>query len=162
MNKIGEINLGVYAYLSDPGYDTSGACPHSIISTIPGEYCVYITRSKSKHPMIQGRISNIIAIHKDYIKRMNGRLPMDSHEDLNCGVDSGTCGIFNAVYYDDYHYDDGIDDDWYDEMVCQDCPEFRITDEYGAFSSSGLGDGWYPVYAEYENNKAYAVRIKFL
>jgi hypothetical protein len=155
--KIGTITLGEKTMLSDPCYGVEDTFCNVIIDTIAGEYNVYVTYTTSKWD--DKCITSIIAIHKDYIKKY--RTP-NNEENLSCAVDSGTCGIFNAVYYDDYHYDDGIDDDWYDEMVCQDCPEFRITDEYGAFSSSGLGDGWYPVYAEYENNKAYAVRIKFL
>jgi hypothetical protein len=161
MKKIGTITLGECAILSDPGYEIS-ASPLSIISTIEGEYNVYITRSKSKHKGLRNCISNIIAIHKDYVKVMNGRLPMDDSEDLNCGVDSGTCGIFDAGYYEEYHFEGKIDDDWFDRMVVQDCPEFLITDGQGAFSSSGNCDGWFPVFAEYKGTKAYAIRIKFL
>lgn len=161
MKKIGTISLGEETILSDPGYEIV-VSPLSIISTIPGEYNVYITRSKSKSDFFKDRISNIIAIHKDYVKVMKGTLPKDSHEDLNCGVDSGTCGIFDAGYYEDYHYEGGIDDDWFERMVIQGLPEFRITDGMGAFSSSGVGDGWYPVFAEYKGSRAYAIRIKFL
>lgn len=161
MKKIGTIYLGESAILSDPGYELV-ISPLSIINTIEGEYNVYITRSKSKDNWLANRISNIIAIHKDYVKVMNGRLPMDDSEDLTCGVDSGTCGIFDAGYYEDYHFEGGIDDDWFERMVIQGLPEFRITDGQGAFSSSGTGDGWYPIFAEYKGTKAYAIRIKFL
>lgn len=161
MKKIGTITLGECTILSDPGYEVA-ISPLSIINTIEGEYNVYITRSKSKDKWLTNRISNIIAIHKDYVKVMNGRLPMDDSEDLNCCVDSGTCGIFDAGYYEDYHFEGEIDEDWYERMVVQGLPEFRITDGQGAFSSSGTGDGWYPIFAEYKGTKAYAIRIKFL
>ena len=161
MKKIGTITLGEYAILSDPGYEIITS-PLSFIDTIEGEYNVYITRSKSKDKWLTNRISNIIAIHKDYVKVMNGRLPMDDHEDLNCGVDSGTCGIFDAAYYENYHFEGEIDENWYERMVIQGLPEHRITDGQGTFSSSGTGDGWYPVFAEYKGTKAYAIRIKFL
>lgn len=34
--------------------------------------------------------------------------------------------------------------------------------DMGVWSSSGCGDGQYPVYCEFEGDKAYAIRIKYL
>ena len=40
--------------------------------------------------------------------------------------------------------------------------EFNITDNLGVISRSGCGDGLYPVYADYKDGKAFALRVNFL
>lgn len=157
--RIGTITLSELTYLSDPcyGFESMG---NDVINTIPGDYYVYITRSENKSEWLQNRISSIIAIHKDYAKT-HKHYPNDDSEDLGCAVDSGTCGIFNAEYFEKYHTADDVNDEWYDEHVIQ-MGEFKITDGLGAICSSGCGDGWYPVFAEYKGDNAFAIRIKFL
>ena len=157
--KIGTISLTDLTYLSDPCYGTDTWC-NDVIRTIPGEYCVYITRSESKECFFKGRISNIIAVHKDYIKKLKV-YPKNDNNTLSCGVDSGTCGIFNAEYFEKYHDDLHADDDWYDQNVMT-MDEFKVTDGLGAMCSSGIGDGFYPAFAEYDGDNAFAIRIKFL
>jgi hypothetical protein len=155
--KIGTMQLGEIAFLSDPCYGTNsiGNCT---MQMIPGEYIVFITKSSAQ--WCEGRISSIYAVHKDFYKTFKKR-PSNDQESLFCAVDSGTCGIFSADYYEKYHDPNGVDDDWYEENVIG-MDKFKITDNQGAISSSGLGDGFYPVYAEYKDGKAFALRIKFL
>lgn len=155
--RIGTIKLGEIAFLSDPCYGTMSDW-NCTMEMIPGEYIVFITRTQAK--MIEGRISNLYVVHKDYYKTFKKR-PKDDNEMLRCAVDSGTCGIFSADYFEKYHDEDGVDDDWYDENVIQ-MDEFKITDEQGAICSSGLGDGLYPVFAEYKGKRAFALRINFI
>ena len=160
MKKIGEIYLTDLTFLSDPclGTEDVGNC---VIRTIPGYYDVYITRSQSREIGFTNRVSNIIAFHRDYGKAMKKRYPTDDSENLYCAVDSGTCGIFNANYYDEHHETNDVHDDWYEENVIK-MDDYCITDEMGAICSSGLGDGCYDVFAEYKEENAYALRIKFL
>jgi hypothetical protein len=80
---------------------------------------------------------------------------------LVCAVDSGTCGIFSAEYFEQFHNENDVNNDWYEENVIK-MDEFKITDEKGVISSSGLGDGLYSVFAEYKNGLAFALRIKFI
>jgi hypothetical protein len=158
--KIGVITLTDITYLSDPSYGTDCAY-NDVITTVPGEYNVYITRSESNDPFFKDRISNLIAVHKDYTKQLK-HFPNNDKYDFGCGVDSGTCGVFNAEYYEKFHDDLTADDDWYDQNVMT-MDDFKITDGLGAMCSSGVGDGYYPIYAEYTGtDEAYAIRIKFL
>jgi hypothetical protein len=155
--NIGTITLGEIAFLSDPCYGTISKW-NCTMEMIPGDYFVFITRTMTQ--TIQGRISSLYVVHKDFYKNFKKR-PSDDHERLRCAVDSGTCGIFNAEYFEQFHDKDGVDDNWYEENVIK-MDEFKITDGKGAISSTGLGDGLYPVYAEYKNGKAFALRIKYL
>ena len=157
--KIGTITLSDTTYLSDPCYGTDTWC-NDVIATIPGEYNVYITRSESKDGFFKDRITSLIAIHKDYVKFLK-RLPNNDKYTISCGVDSGTCGIFNGEYFEKHHDDLHANDDWYDQNVMT-MDDFKITDGLGAICSSGCGDGFYPAFAEYEGENAFAIRIKFL
>ena len=157
--KIGEIEIGEYAFLSDPCYGKYSA-HNSTIGTIKGVYNVFITRCESIDDFYKGRISNIYVIHKDYYKKDKTQ-PNDDKENLHCFVDSGTCGIFDAEYFEKFHTDDDVDDDWYEKFVIN-MDDYIITEGKGAISSSGIGDGCYKVYAKYDKGNAYAIRIKFL
>lgn len=155
--NIGTITLGEIAFLSDPCYGTISKW-NCTMEMIPGDYFVFITRTMTQ--MIQGSISSLYVVHKDFYKNFKKR-PSDDHERLRCAVDSGTCGIFSAEYFEKFHDESGVDDDWYEENVIK-MDEFKITDGKGAISSTGLGDGLYPVFAEYKDGKAFALRIKYL
>ena len=67
---------------------------------------------------------------------------------------------FNAKY-GDFMSPIAKDMEWYDKNVIQ-MGDYNICDGLGAISSSGCGDGNYPVFAEYEGDSAFAIRIKFL
>lgn len=157
--KIGEIELGDVAFLSDPCYGTD-CRSNTTMNVLAGKYNVYITRSESKSPYIENRISNIFVVHKEIAKTYK-KMPTDDKDMLMCAVDSGTCGIFDYEYYKKHHTENDVEDNWYEENVIK-MEEFKVTDNLGAISSSGLGDGLYPVFAEYKNDKAFAIRIKFL
>lgn len=157
--RIGTIKLGDIAFLSDPCYGTECKM-NCTMEMVEGDYAVFITRSDAE--IVRGRISNLYVVHKDYYKTFKKR-PNDDNEMLVCGVDSGTCGIFSAEYFEQFHDESGVDDEWYDENVIK-MDEFKITDGKGVISSSGVGDGVYPVFAEYckDSGKAFALRIRFL
>lgn len=155
--NIGTITLGDIAYLSDPTYSTSDDWNCTMVM-IPGDYVVFITRSTSK--MLNGTISNIYAIHSEYYKHFKTR-PKNDHEMLRCGVDSSFCGIFDASYFEEYHDNTGVDDDWFEDKI-EGINEFAIIDGKGAVCFSGIGCGNYKVYAEYTNGKAFALRIEFI
>lgn len=157
--KIGTIEMGEIAFLSDPCYGTITSW-NCTMSMVQGKYNVYITRCESRDEFYKDRISSLVAIHSDYYKT-NKTMPNDDKEQLVCAVDSGTCGIFDAEYFEQFHTENDVDDEWYEENVIQ-MDEFTITDGKGAISSSGIGDGCYKVYAHYDKDKAYALRIKYM
>lgn len=155
--NIGTIKIGDIAYLSDPDCGTYDK-RNCTMEMVPGDYIVFITRTQSK--VFNGTISNIYAIHKDYYTNFKMR-PKDDHEMLICDVCSSYCGIFDGNYFETYHDNTGVDDDWYEEKI-QDMPEYTLTDGFGAVCWSGIGCGTYKVYAEYTQGKAFALRINFL
>lgn len=155
--RIGNIEMGATAYLSDPCYGTNSKW-NCTIEMIPGNYIAFITKSQAQ--WCQGRISSLYVVHADFYKTYKKR-PNDNIEPLFCAVDSGTCGIFDADYFKAFHDNDGVDDNWYEKNVIE-MDKFNITDNKGVISSSGLGDGLYQVYAEYKDGKAFALRIKYL
>ena len=161
-SKIGTITLGEKAYLSDPCYDSKpNGFYNCVIDTIPGEYYAFVTRSESKG-CSKDRITSLLVVHKDYYPKFK-TMPRNYDEMLFCCVDSGTCGIFDKDYFEKYHSSTSneIDEDWYDKFVIE-MEEHIITDNKGVISISGWGNGRYPVFAEYVNKKAFAIRIKFL
>jgi hypothetical protein len=156
---IGKIELGEVAFLSDSCYGTNSKW-NCTMKVVPGIYNIYITRAEHKDDFYKGRISNLIAIHKDYYKK-HKTLPTDDKEQLFCAVDSGTCGIYDGEYFSKYHTEDDVDDEWYENNVIE-MDEFTITDGKGAITSSGCGDGLYRVFASYDKENAFALRIKYL
>lgn len=159
--KVGIIELGEEAYMSDPTYSTNNEL-NCTIKTFAGKYNVFITKSQGDFD--NGRISNLYAIHQDFYKGKNGykRIPQTNKEYMFCCVDSGTCGIFDKDYFEKYHNEQGADDEWYEKFVMGTISkEYVVTDGLGAFSLSGWGDGKYIVNAEYKEGKAFAINIKF-
>ena len=80
------------------------------------------------------------------------------------GVDSGTCGIFCNDYHKKTHAKEHALDDWYNEfIIADDCPESGITDDSGVFTSSGYGDGCYPVFAVTDRHgNQFGVLVEFI
>jgi hypothetical protein len=157
--RIGTIEIGEIAFLSDPCYGTISRwnCTMSMVS---GKYYAYITRFEGKSDYLKDRIQSLVIVHSEYYKT-DKTLPNDDKEQLVCAVDSGTCGIFDGEYFAQFHTENDVDDDWYEKNVIE-MDEFTITDGKGVISSSGIGDGCYKVYAHYIKDKAYALRIRFL
>lgn len=79
------------------------------------------------------------------------------------GVDSGTMGIFDGNYHNEHHLG-SLDDDWYDEKIVNANDDYAILDGQGVFSSSGYGDGSYPVEVmeEVNTNLVCAVQVTFI
>ena len=158
--KVGVMTLGSVAYLSDPCYDCQPSGIYNCtIDTIPGEYLVYVTTSESIEN--KGLITSLLAVHKDFYPKYK-KMPKDDREMLYCAVDSGTCGIFDKEYYEQHHSKTStdIDEDWYEKFVIN-MVDYNITDNKGAISSTGVGDGYFPVFAEYSGERAFAIRILF-
>lgn len=157
--RIGTIEIGEIAFLSDPCYGTNTQW-NCTMNMVQGKYYAYITRYEGKSEYLKDRIQSLIVVHSDYYKT-DKTLPNDDKEELVCAVDSGTCGIFDGEYFEETHTTDDVDDEWYEENVIQ-MDDFTITDGKGVISSSGCGDGIYKVFAHYDKDKAYALRIRFL
>lgn len=68
-------------------------------------------------------------------------------DSASLGVDSGTIGIFDKDYYEKYHFENKIDEDWYDKNICDFTKTLRrganITDDNGVWVNTSCGDGEY-------------------
>lgn len=68
-------------------------------------------------------------------------------DSASLGVDSGTIGIFDKDYYEKYHFENKIDEDWYDKNICDFTKTLRrganITDDNGVWVNTSYGEGEY-------------------
>jgi hypothetical protein len=154
------INLGSEVRVSDPCYGDDVWCKTRLTSVLPGEYHVDV--QKSDEGDWGNRVSSLTVTHKDYVGK---QLRYQEHGDI--GVDSGQAGIFCESSYrnDDVaetikngngiridSIEDG--DKWYEKMC-----RFTLSGEgFGAYesgvvTSSGFGDGSYPLAVARDEDK---------
>lgn len=146
------ITLGQNVRVSDPCYDDDVWCKTRLTDVLPGKYSVDVTISDEGD--WGDRCSEIIAIHEDYVGK---ELNWEYHSEI--GVDSGQAGIFcESSYRNDsieietpnidftLPFIDNSGDNWYMKMCKFTLAQDRWgTYETGVVSSSGYGDGGYPL-----------------
>lgn len=152
--KIGEfvVNSGQIK-VSDPCY-VSDEC-NTDFKAVDGKYNAYVVLNKV------GRVGMLVAIHTNY-DCDNENFIWEEADFV--GVDSGTMSICDLAYYDKYHKSE-LDNNWYSHFICEELDEYMILENAGCVSSSGYGDGSYPVDVVYESedsDKICAVRVQFL
>ena len=164
------INLGPEVYVTDPCYSVPTWCQTKLTNVLPGEWiCTMIFDELGG----SNRNAELFLVHKDY---QGKNLSYDWFGDF--GVDSGQAGVFDAASYrDDFaaeaittpqvdfslpgHDQEG--DAWY-EKICK----FTLVDlgwgsyDSGVVSSSGYGDGMYPVYGAEVDGKVVALQLVFI
>jgi hypothetical protein len=166
------INLGPEVYVTDPCYSAPTWCQTKLTNVLPGEWVVSMIYDELGG---SNRNAELYLIHKDY--QSTRGLSFDWLGDF--GVDSGQAGVFDAASYRDDAYAAGITtpevdfdlmgdpedgDAWYTKM----CKFTLASDGWGAYaagavSSSGYGDGMYPVYgAENQDGKVVALQLVFI
>lgn len=146
------ITLGHDVRVSDPCYKDDVWCKTKLTGVIPGKYSVEVDKSDEESWGL--RCASITAIHEDYV---NKDLDWEYHSEI--GVDSGQAGIFCESSYrndsidiqtpeSDFHIVyDGEGEKWYEKMCKFTLSEDQWgTYETGVVSSSGYGDGGYPLY----------------
>lgn len=162
------INLGERVRVSDPCYDDTVWCK-TTMDVLPGEYFVDVTESDEGD--WGTRISSLFAIHKDY--KFSGLI---WESDGVIGVDSGQAGIFCESSY----RNDSIEmklpsvnfvlphmnipgDRWY-EKICR----FTLSEDQwgmydtGVVSSTGFGDGMYPVEVARRDGNVIGIKITYI
>ena len=168
-----QITLSENVMVSDPCYTPDTWCQTKLNNVLPGRYNVQV--EKSDEGDWGTRVSSITVIHEDYT---DGQVDWDQHSDL--GVDSGSCGIFCMTSYrndeisegittpdvnfnlGDYRKDDG-GERWYEKM-CKftlDKQQWGLYDT-GVVSSSGYGDGQYPMEVMVDGDKVVGIKITYL
>ena len=128
---------------TDPCYNKGTWCTVENIEIPEGEYrcCIctsnhWYNDAKTKKRIYYDRVSRNFVLNDSVNIREYPRLKRECIGEA--GVDAGLCGFFqNKPDYDD--------DGW--DAFCGkiDCRDYLITDD-GFCSSSGYGDGCYPVY----------------
>ena len=168
-----QITLSENVMVSDPCYSPDTWCQTKLDNVLPGLYNVEVDR----HDEGTGwgiRVSGITVIHEDYEDTD------DWEQHSECGVDSGQCGIFCMTGYRNDElsvgittppldnpfvlpYNDKGGDMWYEKM-CQFTlgkEQFGLYDT-GVVSSSGIGDGLYPMDVMMDGDKIVGIRLEYL
>jgi hypothetical protein len=168
-----QITLSENVMVSDPCYTPDTWCQTKLNNVLPGKYNVEVDR----HDEGTGwgtRVSSITVIHEDY----NDTDDWEQHSE--CGVDSGQCGVFCMTSYrndemsegittpevnfnlGDYRKDDG-GEKWYEKMC-----RFTLSEnqwglyDTGVVTSSGIGDGLYPMDVMMDGDKIVGIRLEYL
>jgi hypothetical protein len=166
------ITLGDEVYVTDPCYSVPTWCQLKFKDVLPGEWIVTMIYDELGGT---NRNAELHLIHKDYQNSKD--LAYDWFGDF--GVDSGQAGVFDAASYrndaaaanfktpriDFVIPGDKTDGDAWYEKICR----FTLAEDgwgaydAGAVSSSGWGDGEYPVYgAENKDGKTVALNLVFI
>ena len=168
-----QITLSENVMVSDPCYTPDTWCQTKLDNVLPGLYNVEVER----HDEGTGwgvRVSSITVIHEDYVD--DG----DWEQHSECGVDSGQCGVFCMTSYRNDEisvgittptldnpfvlpYNDKGGDMWYEKM----CHFTLHKDQWGLYdtgvvSSSGIGDGLYPMDVMMDGDKIVGIRLEYL
>ena len=168
-----QITLSENVMVSDPCYSPDTWCQTKLTNVLPGKYNVEV----DKHDEGTGwgvRVSSITVVHEDYVD--DG----DWEQHSECGVDSGQCGIFCMTGYRNDElsksittptldnpfvlpYNDKGGDMWYEKM----CHFTLHKDQWGLYdtgvvSSSGIGDGMYPLDVMMDGDKIVGMRLEYL
>jgi hypothetical protein len=168
-----QITLSENVMVSDPCYTPDTWCQTKLNNVLPGKYNVEVDR----HDEGTGwgtRVSSITVIHEDYTDTD------DWEQHSECGVDSGQCGVFCMTSYrndemsegittpdvnfnlSDYRKDDG-GEKWYEKMC-----RFTLSEnqwglyDTGVVTSSGIGDGLYPMDVMMDGDKIVGIRLEYL
>jgi len=170
-----QITLSENVMVSDPCYTPDTWCQTKLTNVLPGRYNVEVEKSD------QGdwgtRVSGITILHESIT---DDGISLEWEDHSECGVDSGQCGIFCMTSYrndemsesittpdvnfnlGDYRKDDG-GEKWYEKM----CRFTLSEDQFGLYdtgvvSSSGIGDGLYPLEVMMDKEKIVGMRITYL
>ena len=166
-----QITLSENVMVSDPCYSPDTWCQTKLDNVLPGLYNVDVQKSD-----LDGwgtRVSSITVIHEDYEDTD------DWEQHSECGVDSGQCGIFCMTSYRNDEMSVGITTppldnpfvlpyndkggDMYEKIchftLCE--PQWGLYDT-GVVSSSGIGDGLYPMDVMMDGDKIVGIRLEYL
>jgi hypothetical protein len=167
------IKLSEDVMVSDPCYSLGTWCQTKLNNVLPGIYNVQV--EKSDEGDWGTRVSGITILHESIT---DDGISLEWEDHSGVGVDSGQCGIFCMTSYRndeiaegittpvvDFNItgNDGEGDVWYLKMC-----KFTLSKEQfglydtGVVSSSGIGDGMYPMEVMLDKEKVVGIRITYL
>lgn len=161
------IQLSSNVMVSDPCYSVPTWCQTVLSNVLPGKYYIAVHTDQEDR-----RNYGLVAVHENYVSQRKRWFTIGVF-----GVDSGQAGIFDmASYRNDEtaesittpEYDfalgrEGDGDLWYEKM----CKLTLATkDSWGSYdsgvvSSSGWGDGEYPLRVQRDKGKIVGIHLDF-
>ena len=132
LKRLGTMTLGNKVDITDPCYNKDVWC-RMTVDCEPGEYNGYVFVSDEDGWGM--RVSEICISKSEHLWDIN-----DMEHIGDIGVDAGMAGFFN-------NKPDFNDDEWDELCSIADFKSNAWNAFNGIFSSSGYGDGMYPVYA---------------
>ena len=162
---LGEFNINSGKVIAtDPCYEP-GHWYNKELDIKPGEYICHAV-----YGIVPGWGERVVEL---YINHSTTPKKRATTIIAHCAVDSGQCGFFEAENYDKVHPthfvdDNEISDKWYNEAcnitlntALHSCG--IMPDELGVVSESGLGDGYYNLYAgRNSKGEVTALRLRFV
>ncbi|EGC04023.1 DUF4241 domain-containing protein [Ruminococcus albus] len=146
--KRGTITLDTRVRVSDPCYDMGTWCAGSLENVLPGTYNCFCQNTG------EGRVAAIKVVHEKYAPE---EYEPDELQNIDVGVDSGECGIYD----EDYFAKKCKDKEWYESTFVQ--RGAAPLDDKAFISSSGYGDGSYECFvARNPEGKIVAIKILFI
>ena len=169
-----QITLSENVMVSDPCYSPDTWCQTKLDNVLPGLYNVEVEKSDEGDWGV--RVSGITILHESIT---DDGISLEWEDHSECGVDSGQCGIFCMTGYRNDEVSEGITpptlynpfvipfredgDKWYEKIchftLCE--PQWGVYDT-GVVSSSGIGDGLYPMEVMMDKEKIVGIRITYL
>ncbi len=157
-------NLKNTVIVTDPCYPEDSWCSKVLKDVQEGRFKCLLCISDEED--WGRRVSNLIAIHEDYLDCIDFKNGFQFDSKLICqipyynviGVDSGQAGIFNYDYYkthqpdNDWNLDINGNKSWY-RRICDITGSESlggVVDNAGIVSCSGYGDGSYTCSAFYD------------
>lgn len=167
-----KIILSENVIVSDPCYSTDVWCQLKLNNVLPGTYNVDVQFSDEGE--WGNRVSNLTILHESIV---DDGISFEWEDRDSVGVDSGQCGIFCETTYrndivaesivtppNDFKISGKSEGDlWYEKMC-----NFTLSEdqcgvyETGVVTSSGIGDGMYPVELMYDKEKIVGIRVSYL
>lgn len=138
--------------VTDPCYDMDTWCAKELNNVKNGVW-------HAKHEVLDGRVAVLMVLHESVItlneKKFKWRL-----RSSEIGVDSGQAGFFDFDRLKTIKSSEVSDKEFYSN-VCE-LTNPMGTLEFGVASSTGYGDGTYPLYAWTLNGEIVAAKIVYM
>lgn len=156
-------NVGVFNVscgqirVSDPCYEKDSDGGFTVDNVVNGQWLAYFDFDR-----FRDSIACVFAVHNMYRDKVS---VYNLHEVAQIGVDSGQASIFDKVYYDTNQGGEYGELDTFYGKCCHitEIKSCGIVENCGVVSSSGYGDGEYPVYVcRDKNGLVYCVYIEFV
>lgn len=166
MKHAAKIKLGGKVICIDPCYEKEEL--GIVVEALPGNYYCYVART------LEGRVASISVRHEEHTDVAINEQYSCSEEEAgirrSIGVDSGQAGIFNYSAWKD---NEPSESDWYNQActltlsrlhygIMEDSSIPWAEAACGLVSSSGYGDGGYPVYVAKVDGNVVGIRIVYI